>query len=112
MEDIDLHKRLKKREITIPFVADAKVYHPPRRIQSPKMLAMAQESHLYCLKKNNLPIISCRRLLIATSYHRLIPIRDRKKNWDSLIALKEWIQQISYTWYFYHFHWKKKYGKK
>ncbi|MGC8751788.1 glycosyltransferase family 2 protein [Hydrotalea sp.] len=111
MEDIDLYERLKGLGMNIPFANEAIVMHPPRRLQPPKKLAAAQESHLYYNQKHQLPIITCRELLINTTYHRLIPVRDRRKNWDSVIALKEWMQQIFYTWYFYQFRWKRKYGK-
>jgi len=47
LEDNDLYKRLIAQESKIVFAKEAKVYHAPRQVASPKKLAQRHESWLY-----------------------------------------------------------------
>lgn len=52
MEDVDLHYRLKKNSINIPFLKEASVCHPWRKVNSPSIKLKRHASVLYYLEKH------------------------------------------------------------
>jgi GT2 family glycosyltransferase len=100
LEDNDIHKRLKQLAFNIEFVEEAKVYHPPRRIASPKKFAQYHESWFYYHAKFGHPK-SIYNLLFSISRYRLREIWDAPKNINSIRAFKFLLQELFFSWYKY-----------
>lgn len=98
LEDNDIYKRLKQQGCNIDFVKEAKVYHPPRRIASPRKFAQYHESWFYYHAKFGDPK-SVYDLLFSISRYRLREIWNAPKNIDSIRAFTFLLQEVFFSWY-------------
>lgn len=96
LEDNDLHLRLKNANISVLFLRDASVYHPPRNMPSPRQYARYHESWLYFHHKHGHHKNSI-DLLITIFKTRMVAIKQKHKNTASFIALWRLGQELVFT---------------
>jgi GT2 family glycosyltransferase len=102
LEDNDLKKRIELKKIEIKFVPNADVDHPPRRLASPKKLARYHESWLYFHnkfgeRKNLFNLVS------TIIRHRVAAILRCRFSPDSIIACRNLVVELFFTFAFYTF---------
>lgn len=100
LEDNDIHRRLKLAYYTIKFVDKARVYHPPRRIGSPRRFAQFHESWFYYHAKFGEPK-NVRDLLLSISRYRIREIWKAPKNVQSIKAFTFLLQELFFSWHKY-----------
>ncbi|GAB3925896.1 glycosyltransferase family 2 protein [Mucilaginibacter myungsuensis] len=96
LEDNDLNKRLIRQRSVILFAKDAKVYHAPRPVASPKKLAQRHESWLYFHSKFGEPK-TINTLLKTVIRARLNAIYHAPKNLTSLKAFLLLFSELYHT---------------
>jgi len=96
MEDGDLNDRLKTAGYTIAFNKDAKVYHAPRHVSSPKKLALYHESWIYYNAKRGIRV-PLTKLLVDICNVRLRYMVKSTKWLSSIKALFLLVKELYYT---------------
>ncbi|MDT3404783.1 glycosyltransferase family 2 protein [Mucilaginibacter terrae] len=96
LEDNDLNKRIRLAGNQVPFVSNARVYHPPRPIASPEKFARYHESWMYYHAKFG-ERKTLKDLLVTISRARLNTIKDAPKGWASVKALYNYFVEIALT---------------
>lgn len=102
MEDNDLNYRLRTGGFQISFVPSARVNHPLRLIASPQRLAKYHESWFYYyLKRGEKKNIFALAITIVKT--RLRNIMEHRFSWYSIIAFKNLLLELGYTFFYYSF---------
>jgi GT2 family glycosyltransferase len=110
LEDVDLRLRLRDRNQTFPFVAEAAVEHPPRPTRGIRVWAESQESAFYLAHKRGVPVSEMGPSPMLYLRIWLLSLRGSRDLKEAVLVTARWfagVCLIASRWPF----WEAKYRK-